>query len=92
VTGAAPAHRRYPPPPPGNVPLPPPPCADRLRAHRWTRRIDTAVLFATPLLFMAALLLAVALPYLAERPAPAPDACTLVGSTWSCTSSTAAGR
>jgi hypothetical protein len=79
--------RRYPPPPPGNAPPPP-----RPRGRRWTRRVDTAVLFVTPLLFMTALLLAVALPYLAVRPGPAPDACTLVASTWSCTSSTVATR
>jgi hypothetical protein len=39
------------------------------------------VLFVTPLLFMAALLLATT----QDRPAPAAGSCTLVGSTWSCT-------
>jgi|tagenome__1003787_1003787.scaffolds.fasta_scaffold20103175_1 hypothetical protein len=53
--------------------------------RRWARRIDGVVLFVTPLLTMTALLLAVALPYVAVRQSTsAPTSCTLVGSTWSC--------
>jgi hypothetical protein len=53
--------------------------------RRWARRIDGVVLFVTPLLTMTALLLAVALPYMAVRQSTSvPTSCTLVGSTWSC--------
>ncbi|MFL6077522.1 MAG: hypothetical protein ACJ73S_29520 [Mycobacteriales bacterium] len=53
--------------------------------RRWARRIDGVVLFVTPLLTMTALLLAVALPYVAVRQSTStPASCTLVGSTWSC--------
>jgi hypothetical protein len=53
--------------------------------RRWARRIDGVVLFVTPLLTMTALLLAVALPYVAVRQrTSAPASCTLVASTWSC--------
>lgn len=55
--------------------------------RRWARRIDGVVLFVTPLLAMVALLLAVALPYVAVRQSTStPTSCTLVGSTWSCPS------
>jgi hypothetical protein len=49
--------------------------------QRWARRVDVVVLFVTPLLLMAALLLMVS----QDRPAPAAGSCTLTGSAWSCT-------
>lgn len=89
--------RRYPPPPDTRLPW-------RVHAlawwagvgqpvwQRWARRGDTIVLGVMPLLMLAALLLMVILPYVASRPHQAPAACTLVGSTWSCTSTATAAH
>lgn len=81
----------YPPPPPGNIRLPARvrllswwTAGPREPARRWARRIDGVVIFAQPLLCLLALLLAVALPYLASS-RPTSGSCTLVEQTWSCT-------
>jgi hypothetical protein len=72
--------RRYPPPPPGNA------IHWTAARRRWADRIHGAALFVWPLLRMLALLLALALPYVATRHhGQAPAGCTLdAAGRWSC--------